>query len=218
MIRRLFLLTTMAVLIGCGVTSAKTPPPTQKVLPTATREQGGNSQRQYVASAVPRIITAEEAVRRQLHNEATENMSRGIPTALPDGTILLLRQGAVYGAIILDQQRERPEQVAFTWAYRDDGGSSLDPGDPSVKTGHALSTGSGHEMRFGPFKILWSIAGDGSGYVYYSRLASETPQPNELEIALTTLTALDDIDASASTWLYRTAPPRYHARELWYWD
>ena len=51
---------------------------------------------------------------------ATQNMSSGVPQQLPDGTVLLLRKNHIYGAIILDRQLEIPEQVDFTWYYRED--------------------------------------------------------------------------------------------------
>lgn len=103
-----------------------------------------------------------------------QNMNKGTPKPLPDGTVLLVRQGTIYGAIVLDKQQATPEQVSFTWYYRNDGHSLLDTRDPHVSSGQGTSQGSGiPEMNFGTFVVPWSIAGTGLGYVYYDRLPSE---------------------------------------------
>lgn len=150
----------------------------------------------------------------------TRNMSRGTPRPLADGTVLLLRQGNAYGALVLDRQRERPEQVSFTWLYREDGGSVLDANDPNVHSGQDTSNqASIPEMRFGPFVVPWSVAADGSGYIYYSRLAHDPAQAGELEIAITSLASPDGVDAAEQRWLYRAAPPGYYSLGgRWYWD
>ncbi|KAB8141194.1 hypothetical protein F8S13_20560 [Chloroflexia bacterium SDU3-3] len=149
-----------------------------------------------------------------------QNVSQGTPKPLPDGTVLLLRQGTTYGAIVLDRQQEIPEQVSFTWYYRNDGGSILDPNDPKVTTGQALSRGpSIPEMRFGTFVVPWSIAATGLGYVYYDRLTSAPAQPNQLEIAITDLSAVVAVDAANAQWHYRSAPPAYYTYGgNWYFD
>jgi hypothetical protein len=152
---------------------------------------------------------------------ATQNMSQAIPQPLPDGTVLLLRKKHAFGAIILDRQREFPQQVDFTWYYRDDGGSILDPHEPNVLTGQGHSRGSGMpEIRFGSFAVGWSVAATGLGYVYYERLANDPPQPDELEIAVTSISDLNGVDANDPRWAYRAAPPAYYYTlgNTWYFD
>ncbi len=125
---------------------------------------------------------------------------------LNDGAIVLLRTGGTRGAFILAHQTQSPELTDYQWFLRSDGKGTFDPGDPAVKTGMVTRA---TDVRFGPFTVDWSTAGNGRGYVYYpwgrglvlmGRLIS---MPGGPMLALTSETNITKVDANSKQWAFR---------------
>jgi hypothetical protein len=129
----------------------------------------------------------------------------GIAPTLPvsDGEIILVKQGAAYGAIILRNQRADPkETVEYDWHYRTDGKGTF----RSAESGTLQSgKGEGSPVEFGPFSLRWSGYGPGKGFIYYS-LPSGPSGPDDLRICVTAETDIEAIDASDVRWVYTASP------------
>jgi hypothetical protein len=126
---------------------------------------------------------------------------------VPSGVVVLARRQApgssdpVYGAFILTKQEHEPDRVSYRWFLRSDGLGLVEP---------AFSS-SGHEenqerVAFGPFRIGWSAAGGGAGYLYYARYAHEAPGPSDTYLCVTSETDVARLDTAAAKWRYRFSP------------
>jgi hypothetical protein len=138
-----------------------------------------------------------------------DGVSSGVPIA--DGRVVLVRRqlrldepAFAYGAFILENQflRER-ESMGYRWLLRTDGGSVLDPADARVSQGSAADRS---RIAFGPFRIPWSAAGAGNGFVYYPRSPGAARSSLDWEMCLTDLTSFARLDAADPRFVYRTSP------------
>jgi len=120
-----------------------------------------------------------------------------------DGTIILLKKGATFGACIIENQSMRPERVQYRWYFRSDGKGTFRNADAA-----AFHTGEGEAERitFGPFDLGWSGHAPGSGYVYYSFFPGKHVEPSDQKMCITDVTDIEDIDATDSKWVYRASP------------
>jgi hypothetical protein len=121
-------------------------------------------------------------------------------------SVFVLRRGAACGAFQIIEQghlgergHER-EEIAYAWRYREDGGNQLAPG-PGVHSGE----GRGPRVLFGPFRLEWSAADFGSGYLYYNRKHDQPIEPDDVRVAVTKLDTLDGISCDDSRWTFRAA-------------
>ena len=129
-------------------------------------------------------------------------VSIAVGEPIPNGKVVLVRLGDSYGAFILTNQFLNPERMEFTWYLRTDGKSVFDAQDPSVTKG----SGSGSKIRFGPFNVSWSGAGDGQGWICYRHFAGEAIASNSVRICVTDLGTINTINASDPKWIYKGSP------------
>jgi hypothetical protein len=126
----------------------------------------------------------------------------GVGESIPNGKVVLVRLGDSYGAFILTNQFLNPERMEFTWYLRTDGKSVFDAQDPAVSKG----MGSGSKIRFGPFNVSWSGAGNGQGWIYYRHFAGDAIASNSVRICVTDLGTVNTINASDPKWIYKGSP------------
>jgi hypothetical protein len=133
--------------------------------------------------------------------------SKAYESPVPDGCIVLVRQGSNRGAFILSNQRTGSETADVQWFSRSDGGGRLVPTDPSVATGTAKvvtrKANGTKEIIFTHFAIEWGIATDGEGWVYFSVLPNDYKSPPKYEMCITGETDITRIDANDPKWSYR---------------
>ncbi len=136
------------------------------------------------------------------------NMS-AVEPPISDGTIVLVRKGAAYGAFIPRNQKMTPETVEYDWYYRTDGKGTFKAAEsPSFKSGK----GGGVEgvgildIKFGPFSIWWTGHTTGKGFIYYDRSPDQRVRPDGLRICVTGETDMETIDATDSKWVYKGSP------------
>lgn len=126
-----------------------------------------------------------------------------------DGTIVLLRQGSTYGAFFMTNQTSSPELMDYRWFLRSDGKTTFNPSDPAVTGG--VVTGA-RSVSFGPFKVDWSTAGHGGGYVYYpseyfpGHRPGGVRKPGGASMAVTFEKDITKVDASSKEWDFRHRP------------
>lgn len=94
---------------------------------------------------------------------------RGFPTPVPDGSLVLLKNGNNILLVMVDHQSFTPEACDFTWYARKDGQVPWVPDDNSAlqsgtETGHAKSV---LELSVIGFDLQWSGNRQGFGYIYY---------------------------------------------------
>lgn len=138
------------------------------------------------------------------------HQSKAYESPVPDGVIILVRQGAKRGAFILSNQRTTPETADVQWFSRSDAGGKLVPTDPSVATGKAKvatrKANGAKEIIFPGFAIEWGIHSDGEGWVYFSVLPTDIKSPPKYEMCITGETDMTRIDANDPKWVYRGRP------------
>lgn len=136
-------------------------------------------------------------------------VSSAHPSALPDGTLVLVKQGDVYGAFILRKQRRSPAKVVYQWWYRDDGRGDLDDGSAAVVSGEDvcdLEENPSATISFGPFRVEWSENKFGRGFIYYKYKPGESVPPSDLRMRVTNKIRIDGIDAADPQWQYKGTP------------
>jgi hypothetical protein len=122
------------------------------------------------------------------------------------GAVFVLRRGTACGAFkILEQgylgeRGHEREEIAYSWRYRDDGANQLAEGQ-DVHSGK----GQGPAVLFGPFRLQWSAAELGRGYLYYNRKHDQAIEPDDVRVAVTGLHTLDGISCDDSRWAFRAA-------------
>lgn len=123
-----------------------------------------------------------------------------------NGRLVLARKdGAIAAFAFTKQEYGNPDVAAFDWVLRDDGGTRLDPSDPSVRGGHGVTTRS--RVAIGNLDIEWSYRGRTTGWVYYEYLAHEVPPVDALELCVTNLPLKDlPIDAGDPRFPWRAKP------------
>jgi hypothetical protein len=130
----------------------------------------------------------------------------GVPPMLPvsDGEIVLVKQGATYGAFTLRNQRADPkETVEYDWYYRTDGKGTF----RSAESGTFHSgKGEGSPIEFGPLSLRWSGYRPGMGFIYYSLPSGPPAGPDDLWICVTGEIDIEAIDASDSRWVFTASP------------
>ena len=129
--------------------------------------------------------------------------SSGLQDTVKDGTIVLVKRAAEIAAIVVRRQTSSPERVTFDWAYRNDGGTVLDPADPAVATGTVVGAAA---FDFRGIRVDWSIAGDAAGWIYYPRGVGDEVRPGDLRLCVTNVTELSGLDAADPRWVFRGSP------------
>jgi len=132
----------------------------------------------------------------------------GVPGAVKDGQVVLVKNGDVYGMFILRKQMMEPEGAHYDWFYRSDGKGSFgikDKGRFQQGLGVCGSSSNfpGYAIRFGPFTVNWSGHEDGSGWLYYGRFSDEKVQAGDIKICVTKEKDPSQIDAADPKWQYK---------------
>jgi len=140
----------------------------------------------------------------RLHN----GQSSAYESPVPDGCIVLVREGSRRGAFILTNQHTTPETTDVHWYARTDAGGSFVPPDPSIATGKSVGVA---KVSFPGFTVDWSIAEDGKGWVYFSVLPTDTKSAPQYEMCVTDETDIARIDANDPKWIYRERPSVNHS-------
>lgn len=124
---------------------------------------------------------------------------------IPDGNIILVKDGNTYGAFILKNQRMDPETTDFTWYLRSDGKGSLDPADKAVSSGSVSKTKQ--LIEFGSFQVEWSVSTNGSGYIYYPNVSGGIGvsglRNRPWLLCVTPETDITKIDATDPKWVFK---------------
>ncbi len=126
--------------------------------------------------------------------------SRGL--GVRDGRVILVRNARAVGAFALRGQAMTPERTSVQWAFREDGAASLDRLNGAVESG---STEGVKVIAFGPFRVRWSGAGSGRGWLYYPRSVGEEFPADETRVCVTDATSLAEVDPFDEKWVYRAS-------------
>jgi hypothetical protein len=147
-----------------------------------------------------------------------QNYNKNYPSRIKNNQVILVRQNGNYGAFFLVSQTEtmnKGSQVTLQYYYRTDGGPNLDPSDPNVLRGVDTVSSFGNPfISFGNFQVKWSFSANGVGSIYYNRSPQESPKPDDLYLAVTSLSSLEGLNAADPRWNYRSAPPD----QVWRWQ
>jgi len=146
-----------------------------------------------------------------------KGISSAHPSPVPDGTVVLVKRGGAYGALVLEGQTTTriegqtvtPEGTMFRWWFRTDGDGHLDAGPPWVKSGAGgfdAKSNPGTELVFGPFTVRWSANMDGWGWIYYAVAPGKPVPAGAALICVTELKDIAGLDASDPRWRYKGAP------------
>lgn len=109
----------------------------------------------------------------------------------------------------MTNQTRSPEMTGYHWFMRSDGKTTFDPKDPAVTNG--VVTGA-RSVAFGPFRIEWSAAGHGGGWVYYPAeyFPAHAPRgvqmPGGASMAVTFEKDIEKVDANNKGWDFRRRP------------
>lgn len=175
-------------------------------LRTALEEQEG--QRQEIENRLERAIAAPPA------------RESGNAVLLPTGLILLVRHEGRYGAVqAIDQASQRRGAfIRYIWWYQPDGSGSFinenaqsgfastrEEGGRAADPPPQLEIGPGRPTRLtiGPIELEWSVASDGSGWVYYG--PSSTPTEG-YELCVTDCIDIASINATDPAFDFGEAP------------
>jgi hypothetical protein len=86
--------------------------------------------------------------------------------SVPDGAVVQVSDGSVYGAFRLYGQSTSPEQASYSFRWVDAQGK-LHSGEGVAR--RSSGPGGGQHspyVIFGPFSLEWSMSGAGSGWIY----------------------------------------------------
>jgi hypothetical protein len=125
-----------------------------------------------------------------------------------DGRVVLLKRldpdsgRWAYGAFVLRRQRADPAQFDYVWYLRVDGSGRLDAPQPTVRDGQAAAQTA---IVFGPFRVHWSAARDGAGFVYYGRMPGDPVEPGTTFYCATNVTNIAGLDAASAKWRYKSS-------------
>ena len=168
--------------------------------------------RRYVIARDSREYAERQAdedayVERELaRNGTSSSVDRGRP--IPDGFVVLVRQGNTFGCFIPDEQGQKGESLKYAWWYREDGSGRFDAGEPSVQPGEAfagpyVSGGDLVRVEFGPFSIKWSGHETGWGFLYYEYVNNLAEGEEPVRICTTNRRSVRYLDARSGDWIYR---------------
>ena len=147
-------------------------------------------------------------------SECEHPWEQGIRTSydhpLKDGTLVLVKQDAIYGAFIVKEQFGGPEEkVHYDWWYRTDGAGKLDSTSSRVRSGSGvcdIKKDYNAKISFGPFRVSWSGHRRGSGIIYYDYAPGEKVPVSGLRICVTNRTSIEGIDAEDPVFHYKATP------------
>jgi hypothetical protein len=129
---------------------------------------------------------------------------------IPDGFVILVRRGNLFGCFIPRKQHQRGESLEYDWYYRTDGLGRFDTDQSSVKHGHSFAgpykPGSGQlvTIKFGPFAVEWSGHGPDWGFLYYDDDICVDPVPtDQLRICATNHKSVEFLDGKSNEWIYK---------------
>lgn len=137
-----------------------------------------------------------------------EGASLAVAEPVSDGRVVLVKRFDtatgrwVFGAFTLENQRPQLPQTDYSWRLRSDGAGKLDTGDPAVQQGLSSSQ---PVIAFGPFRVSWSPARDGAGYIYYGRLPGDPVGQDTVYLCITTATTFRGLDAASPTWRFKSS-------------
>lgn len=131
--------------------------------------------------------------------------SSAYPAPIPDGHIVLVKEGKTYGAFILNNQQMDPETTDFTWYLRSDGKGTFYTDDEAVSRGSASN--AKNTINFETFQVEWSVRTNGSGYIYYPNssggIGASGPNSRPLLLCVTSETDITKIDATDPKWVFK---------------
>ncbi len=120
-----------------------------------------------------------------------------------DGQLILVKRSNEVGGFILRNQSASPEQMEYTWYYRNDGSGRLDAANSAVISG--TITGA-TRVVFASFSVPWSMHSESTGWVYYSAQPIYPRGRITYEMCVTDKTTIAGIDALDPKWAYRVRP------------
>lgn len=178
------------------------------------------SWRRYVAYRDAREYDALQATKEDLVQQQKEmreesgSTSYGIDDGrpIPDGFVVLVRQGDVFGCFIPLEQGFKGESLKYKWYYRTDGSGVLDPSYAAVESGESFAGpyrtgGDSVQVAFGPFSMNWSGNDPGWGFLYYDyQSLDEDRTTPTVAICATDQREVDYLDARDSQWIYKRHP------------
>lgn len=129
--------------------------------------------------------------------------SRAHKDPIPNGQIVLVRQGGHRGAFILFNQTVTPETTDYKWYTRSDGEGVFNTSDPAVTFGVEKEA---VKVNLSFCSVEWSANNLGMGWIYYSLFPSDKKLKPAYEICVTAETNIDDINANDPKWVYRGLP------------
>lgn len=134
--------------------------------------------------------------------------------SVPDGRVVLVKKGAVFGALILRNQcMTDQEKGEYEWYYRTDGKGTFSRKERNSFR-HGFGKVSGRDapgphnesITFGPFVVGWSGHMEGAGWLYYGRFPNEKIADDDVRICITSETSVEKVNATDSKWIYKGSP------------
>lgn len=124
--------------------------------------------------------------------------------AVPEGVVVLVSRPPVVAGFILRRARAAEwGKCNYDWAFRDDGGTSLDPSDPAVRSGTATAA---KRIDMGGVRVHWSLNMDGKIWLDYPRQAGETVVDEDPRICRTNARSFTDVDPADAHLRFRGSP------------
>ncbi len=137
-------------------------------------------------------------------HEWKKGASGAILEPVPEGVLVLIsRAPFVVGVILRRVSIDAWGECDYDWAYRDDGGTSLDPSDPAVRTGRASGS---RRIDVAGVRIGWTPESAGKAWLYYPRHAGQQIVDEDPRICVTSLHGFAGVDVAAPRFRFRASP------------
>jgi hypothetical protein len=142
--------------------------------------------------------------RKDHEHKWTSGAGQSLLEPVPEGVVVLVSRPPVVAGFILRRARAAEwNRCDYDWALRDDGGASLDPADPAVRSGRASQA---KHIDMGGVRVGWSLNADGKIWLAYPRQAGETIADEDPRICRTDAGAFGDVDPADPRLRFRASP------------
>jgi hypothetical protein len=133
-----------------------------------------------------------------------DGASSVLPDPVPVGRLVFVsRPPFLVGFILRHVVPEGLGSCDYDWAYREDGGTSLDPSDPAVRTGW---TADSRHLDVTGVRLDWDATSPSDVCLHYARQAGESLANQDPRICVTTLDSFAKAEAVDPRWVFRGSP------------
>jgi hypothetical protein len=119
------------------------------------------------------------------------------------GVVVLVARPPIVGAFVFRRVSvDTWGKCDYEWAWRDDGGTSLDPSDAAVRHGR---TESAARIDLGGVRVGWSDHAEGSAWLRYAQEVGEPVADESPRLCVTDATSFAGLDLADPRWTYRAS-------------